>query len=129
MIDLGEKRVVVVVEDLIRRLGLKPQRYPGRVEQCQIVEDYLREAVGLLPHLSFIVAEEERPVDRDGSAERDAELVLVERILAGAVENGPGGQRVVHPEVVRGAAPLVGPGLGHDVDEPAKGAAVFREIG
>ena len=63
MIELGEKRVVVVVEDLIRRLGLKPQRYPDRVEQCQIVEDYLREAVGLLPDLSFIVAEEERPVD------------------------------------------------------------------
>ena len=47
----------------------------------------------------------------------------------GAIENRPRGQRVVHPEVVRGAAPLVGAGLGDDVDEPAQGAAVLGEIG
>ena len=63
-----------------------------------------------------------------GSAEGPAELMLVQRVLPGPVENRPRRQRIVHPEVVARAAALVGAGLGHDVDEPAEGAAVLREI-
>ena len=118
----------MVVEHLIGRLRPEPERDADGVERVEVVEDDLRVAVRLLPQLPFVVAEEEGAIGGDRSAEGPAELMLVQRVLPGPVENRPRRQRIVHPEVVARAAALVGAGLGHDVDEPAEGAAVLREI-
>ena len=128
MVQLHEKRVVVVVEHLIGRLRPQPQRDADGVDRVEVVEDDLRVAVRLLAQLPLVVAEEEGPIGGDRAAEGPAELVLVQGVLAGPVENRSRRQRIVHPEVVERPAAAVRARLGHDVHEPAEGAAVLGEI-
>ena len=54
--------------------------------------------------------------------------MLVQGVLAGPVENRSRRQRIVHPEVVERPAAAIRARLGHDVHEPAEGAAVLRQI-
>ena len=101
VIQLQHERVIVVLLQLIRGFLRQTELGAHGVEGRQVVLDHTREPVRLLAQLPFVVAEEERSILGDWRPERQPELVLVEHVAFGRIEDRPCVQLVVHPEVVQ----------------------------
>ena len=128
VIQLQHERVIVVLLQLAGRFRRQAELGANGIERRQIVLDDAREAVGLAPHLSLVVAEEEGAVRRQRRTQGDAELVLVQHVRVGRIQDRPRVQAVVHAEVIGRPVSPVRPRFRDDVDEAAEGAAVLGEV-
>ena len=129
VVQLQHERVIVVLLQLVRGFLSQAELGANGVERGQIVLHHAREPVRLVAHLSFVVAEEKGPIRNDRRAERQPELILMQDVRVGRVEDRPRVQPVVHSEIVERAVPAIGPRLGDNVHEPAQRTAVLRQVG
>jgi len=127
-VHFDHRRVVVIQQELIGRLGTQVELPPHRVEGVDVVEHDAGEAIGHLSSLPLPIGEQKDPVWREWHAERHAELMLVQAIGARRVQDRPRVHAVVNTEVIERSGGPVGSRSGDDVDEAAERATVLGEI-
>ena len=127
-VHFDHRRVVVIQQELIGRLGTQVELPPHRVEGVDVVEHDAGEAIGHLSSLPLPIGEQKDPVWREWHAERHAELMLVQAIGARRVQDRPRVHAVVNTEVIERSGGPVGSRSGDDVDEAAERASVLGEI-
>src|SRR5262245_29342637 len=123
----ADKTVVVILRledvEILRRNSESRFR---RIDQSDVVEKHRRIRRRLAAPLSFIVSKKKRLIFFEGSAERDAELVLAEDVrLRCRLQKRSRVHRVVLKIVVGRPVDVVGAGLRHDVHNAAQSAAVL----
>ena len=128
MVELEQESIVIVGAQRIA--GFLGQAVKGldRIDGRQIIQDDRRKFVGFCAALPFIVAKPEGPVFLERTAKRHSKLVLPQyRIRSG--KDGLNIQRIVHAKVIDGAVQVIAAGLGHNIDEAAQRATIFRGKG
>ena len=121
--DSEPDRVAAILGNHIAREGKLRERIDrqeiaaGKIADALEIGGHIGDPGKALPQAAaFVVAEEERPVLYDRTAQRRSELValVLWALLCGWSEEVPGVQRAVPKEFVGGAVELVGAGLERD---------------
>src|SRR5580658_4684608 len=108
MVKLKETVVMVGGGEYIEVFGSEAECLFRRVEEADVVRQLSRKGGSLRPPLAFIVHEEECPVLPQGSAGRDAKLILAQRSGVGrGLEKRTGVYRAVLEILVQTAVQSV----------------------
>src|SRR5882724_2453929 len=129
MVQLEQEIIVIALPVYVQLLGRQSETGLELVDQSKVTEDHGVVVWVLAAALAFIIAEKERTVFPDGTAQGEPKLVLPQLVQAGGRKFAAGIHCIIAKIIVQRAVKIVSSALGNDVDDASNGASSFNAVG
>src|SRR6266700_7217290 len=125
-----EQRIVIVAASRHRELfRWQSKTCLELIDAGEIIQDHGVIKRVFTPALAFIVAEKERTVLSDGTAQSKPKLVLPQLVQVGCRQRAFGVKRVIAKIFVNAAMQVVASALGNNIYNAANGASCLHAVG